>query len=164
MKTANDEVQRYAQMGMAALLPGMQHMLDLMQRQLDAMRLELSAAQEPQKKLRRPLKAAEAPAPAPARNPSGWPADPDERKKEMARRMQARDAKRRQRAQAHPKSIAAKDHPQHEKFVKIMRQASKRSWDNLTPKQRKARLAKMAAGRKAKQAAPIPMIKMATAS
>jgi len=35
------ETSTYAQMGMAALLPGMQHMLTLMQAQLDEMRARL---------------------------------------------------------------------------------------------------------------------------
>jgi hypothetical protein len=43
----------YTQMGMAALLPGMQYMIELMQAQLDEMRIKLAALQgiaEPEKK------------------------------------------------------------------------------------------------------------------
>ena len=35
----------YEQMGIAAMIPGMQHMIDLMQRELDAMRAQLAQAQ-----------------------------------------------------------------------------------------------------------------------
>lgn len=40
----NDKTN-YTQMGMAALVPGMQHMIDLMQEQLDGIRAQLAALQ-----------------------------------------------------------------------------------------------------------------------
>lgn len=39
------EFSRYTEMGMAALLPGMQHLIDRMQAELDDMRLQLAALQ-----------------------------------------------------------------------------------------------------------------------
>jgi hypothetical protein len=59
----------------------------------------------------------------------GWPDDPGERKKEMARRVAARAAKT--------------------KGEKIST-AQKTAWAAMSPRQRKARLAAMAAGREKK--------------
>jgi hypothetical protein len=83
----------YTQMGMAALLPGMVHILDIVQREINGLREQLASLQG-HKKLGRPPKA---PGEPKSQN-RGWPADPEERKLEMQRRM--RVAAKRRKAEA----------------------------------------------------------------
>jgi hypothetical protein len=45
MKQADDETERYAQFGMAAIIPGIQHAITVLQEMLDTMRIELAAYQ-----------------------------------------------------------------------------------------------------------------------
>ena len=114
MLDKNDETQRYALMGMAAMLPGMEFAVEILQQQIAEMRAvltDLQSADEPAVQSRR----------------GGWPADPEERKAEMARRVNVRAAKT--------------------KGQKIS-EAGKATWAGLSVRQRKARLAAMAAGRK----------------
>lgn len=117
----DDELRSYAQMGMAAMLPGMEYALELMQRQINEMRAGLAHLQDLDKYARN--------APKPKRRSSGWPDDPEERKKEMQRRQRV----------ARKKSGTT---------AKKMSTAAKRHWDKMTPRQRKTRLAAMLAGRK----------------
>jgi hypothetical protein len=121
----DDEVRTYAQMGMAAMLPGMEYALELMQRQIDEIRSRLVELQEADKIARN--------APAPReRQRRGWPKQPAARRREMARRVQV-----------------ARDKSKGEKIS----QAQRRTWDAMTPRARKARLAAMAAGKKKKEMA-----------
>jgi hypothetical protein len=131
------ETTKMAQMGMAALLPGMQFMIERMQAELDEMRRALGILQagEVPKKVGRPRKV--------ATGASGWSDDPEERSREMKRRYEVRDKKR--AAQGNPRD---KDHPNHAEWVAKTAKAHKRFWKNMTPAQRKARLAAMAAGQK----------------
>jgi hypothetical protein len=147
----NDETTTYAHLGMAAMLPGMAHMVSLMQRALDEMREALGQAQGvrgPYKKLGRPRNNIGGVRAEVAR--SGWPADPEERSKEMKRRQ----------------AVAAKN-KNHEKAAKRASIAAKKRWDSMSAKQRKARLAAMVAGRSKKRvdkALAAPTVRMAVAS
>ncbi len=129
MKQPNHTLE-YAQMGMAALLPGMVHMLELMQRQVDDFRERLTALQgqdateKGKRKVGRPVG---------ARGRSGWPEDPEERALEMKRRMAKWKTKQ----------------PQKESALSKQR---KKDWAALSPAKRKKRLAAMLAGRRAKLA------------
>jgi len=155
MKTTNDEIQQYARMGKAALLPGMMKMLDLMQRQIDELRAELNGAEsrprrvEGETKRGRPRKHVEA---IEGRASSGWPADPAARSAEMKRRIKVARAKK--NAKLHPRDI---NHPDHAAWVARMKKVQNSFWKKLTVAERKARLEKMMAGRK-------PSVKLAVAS
>ena len=72
---------------------------------------------------------------------SGWPADPAARKREMARRMRNRAKK------AQEDDAAAKAR----KMAADLSRAARIGWEQLTPKQRKERIAKMQAGRAAQR-------------
>ena len=138
----------YAQMGLAAMLPGMVHMLEMMQTEVDNMRTQLAAMQgqaamgEPRRRGPGKRKPGYGYAlPEGAKGLTGWPADPEERKLEMQRRMAKWKVKQ----------------PQKESALSKQR---KRAWAALSPAKRKARLAAMAAG-KQKNA---PVVRMAAAS
>jgi hypothetical protein len=118
----DDEVRTYAQMGMAAMLPGMEYALELMQRQIDEIRARLAELQEADRSARN------APAPKRARPTGGWPEEAAARKREMARRMTVA------RAKAKGEKIS---------------QAQRKTWDEMSPRKRKQRLAAMAAGKAA---------------
>jgi uncharacterized membrane protein len=129
-------------MGIAALLPGMQFMIEKMQKELDEMRTMLGILQdEPTTTTEKHV----------AIGKSGWPEDPQERKLEMQKRMKVRDEKR-----AAQLGMNSKAHPDHAKFVEKMKRLRKREWAAMSPAKRKARLAKMAAGKKKK-----PVVKLA---
>ena len=136
-------ISKYEQMGLAALLPGMQHMIDCMQAELDRMRSELASMQngaEPAKRKYTPR------APALAKTASGWPTDPEERKREMARRV----AKRR------------KSTPIETTRDKMVA-AGKRSWEQLSPYKRKQKIAKMLESRRRNKAArEQPVVRLAS--
>jgi hypothetical protein len=117
MKTIDPELRSYAQMGMAAMLPGMEYALELMQRQINEIRESLSHLQQLDHTARNlPAK----------RQTKGWSDDPEERRAEMARRMQV--------ARAKVKGQTLSDQ-------------RKREWQQMSPRKRKARLAAMAAGK-----------------
>lgn len=124
----------YARIGLAAMLPGMQHMIELMQAELDRMRRMLTGLQETpaKKKMGRPRKVKSS---EPEVFRSGWPADPEERKLEMRRRV----AKRGQKAKAEAKSA---------KLSKLARER----WNNMSAREKKAKLKKMTAARYGKKA------------
>ena len=181
----------YEQMGIAAMIPGMQHMIDLMQSELDDMRMRLGILQTGQlpKKRGRPRKEISddeaktldamlrqregpskfnswvnlTPEEAEARRKvlsdaqrrvrglppktnangqallsTGWPADPEERKREQARRRAkwSRDAKARQAAGA--AAHWGKKTESEERGVS----PQKLAWLRLTPEQKTARLKK----------------------
>jgi hypothetical protein len=155
MKNINDQTIKFAQMGRAALLPGMVHMLDLMQQQIEEFRRELEGAQaQPRRvegatRLGRPRKQVEA---IEGRASSGWPADPEARSAEMKRRMAVAKAKLKPQ---HP------DSEQHEAWLTKLRADRKAAWAKLSPRKQQERVAKMLAGRKAKRQ---PVVKLAVAS
>jgi hypothetical protein len=161
----DDDLQRHAQMGMAALIPGIQHVLDTIQRELDSLRTRLAAAQgglalalpESAPRRGRPPKK-KAKAAAIATRSSGWPSDPEERKREMARRR--RKALRNQAKT--PKALHPRDvgHPEHDKFAAKSKRAHKKYWAGLTVAERKARVAAMVAGRTKR----VPEVRLAAAS
>jgi hypothetical protein len=106
---AKTETGKYAQMGMAALLPGMIHMQQLvqefMQGEVENIRARLAALQEgeagqvsePKRRGRPPL----------VKGPqSGWPADPEARKREMKRRQKVAERKRKRAALANLENAA----------------------------------------------------------
>lgn len=155
--TKDDQTNKYAQMGRAALLPGMMHVLELMQHAIDELRAELEGASvEPRRvdtatKRGRPSKGVEA---IKGRASSGWPDDPQERKKEMARRM-AKRGKPTNGAPAVP-TVALKLHPRdaghpgHEEWLKKMRAASKKRWKNMSEAARQAAIERMASARESR--------------
>jgi hypothetical protein len=75
---------------------------------------------------------------------SGWLSDPEERRREMARRRKVAA-----RNKAHQEPIETNPH-KNEKFRATMRKTAKKIWANMTPEQRQIRLASMQAGRGAK--------------
>lgn len=122
----------YAQMGMAALLPGMQHMLELMQAHLDDFKQQLAELQEPgHRPVGRPPGSTRA---AGARGAwAGMTAE--ERNVEMKRR---RDVAR-GLAKGKPRRNPVKD--------SALSLERKQQWAALSPKERKRRLAAMRAGK-----------------
>jgi len=135
MKETKNETATYAQMGMAALLPGMVHMLDVLQRHVDEFRRELDQLQNGAS-----VKLTNRAARAKSKQAKGWSDDPAERSAEMRRRMQVRLAKK----ATHPRDP---NHPGHEEWSKKVSAASKSRWKKMTVAQRKARLDAMAAGK-----------------
>jgi hypothetical protein len=135
----------YEQMGMAALLPGMQFAIECMQRQLDEMRAQLAQMQngrQPAKKSR-----------SMKQNPSkvgniGWPADPAARSAEMKRRMAV--------ARAKAPKIKGPGSPA---FAKRASNAAKARW--ARDRTREGRTAKINAARLANRKA---RVKLAVAS
>jgi hypothetical protein len=130
----------YEQMGIAALIPGMQHMLTLMQAQLDEVRASLAALQDDPEdsghsRIRRKVM-----------NHYWASMTAEQRSAEMRRRH----AVGRKRKHLHPRDPK---HPEHEAWKAKMKEASHRSWGNLTAAQRKQRIAAALEGRKAKAVA-----------
>jgi hypothetical protein len=134
----SQETTRYAQMGMAALLPGMTYMLELMTKAVAEHRDLLSFMQDAGQIV--------------AKGRNGWPDDPEERSAEMKRRMAvAKENKR-----LTPEGLAN------------LRKIRRRSWKNKTPEERAAWQAKMAAGkakarrakRKAERDAVSPVVRL----
>lgn len=137
MKTSPEQ-NRYATMGVAALLPGMQYMCEIMQAKLDEMRAMLAHAQGngAAPKRGRPPKS-ESP-----RGGASWGGlTPEERSTEMKRRQRV-GAQKRAEAEAEAARASKKA---------MLSAARKRQWDSLSKAQQKARTAKMTAGRLAKQ-------------
>src|SRR5579864_8396008 len=97
-----NDLGQFAQMGIAALLPGMQHMLTLMQKACDEQRELLTALQGITPATEAPRRGR----PPGVKNTviggnSGWPTDPMERKKEAARRRAV--GEERKNAKLHPR-------------------------------------------------------------
>lgn len=142
MKNPTDDLNRYAEMGLAALIPGMVRMVELMQQQLDAAKAQLAALQgrPASKRLGRP--------PGKAAN-SGWAGmTPEQRSAEMKRRIAVArgEAEPRRRRKAPPKSEAGSKQQKLSKHQKAL-------WAGLTPAQRKRRLNRLAEGRRRAAAA-----------
>jgi hypothetical protein len=140
-----DSEKQILTMGLACLIPGMQRMLDLMQGELDKLKGHLSQLQtEPQKRGRPPGK--HQPLVSTNHN-SGWPSDPEERSREMKRRIGVRLQKKATlAAPTHPRDPR---HPNHESWLRKLKRLQRRNWEALSPKQKRDRLAAMQAGRAA---------------
>lgn len=136
MKTKLEKTN-YAQMGIAALLPGMQYMLERMERELDELRAHLGLMQQEHGQ---PTNGASSKHAVAAR--SGWSDDPEERSREMKRRIHIAKLKQ------NPKD---KGHPEHAKWVAKMSRIRKRTWANKTPEQRAAWQKALKEGRKRKR-------------
>jgi hypothetical protein len=122
----NPEQNRYAAMGVAALLPGMQYTIEVMQAKLDEMRALLAHVQE----------SGAQPEPKSPRGGASWASlTPEERSTEMRRRMAVA------RGEAKPRTSV--------QSTALGRQRQK-EWAAMSPRKRKERLAKMLAGRQAK--------------
>jgi hypothetical protein len=130
-------------MGMTSLLPGMQYMFERVQ---ECMQNELN-------EFRREIEALQNGAAAPvATGKNGWPDDPEERRREMKRRMAVRNAKATGKIPTvkipglHPRDPA---HPGHDVWLKKLRRIQKRKWNSMTPAEQKERLDRMRGARKA---------------
>ena len=163
MKNLTDTTS-YAQMGIAALLPGMTHMVELMQGELDRMRAMLAGMQNGNG-AKRPSRGTdeyraydrEAHRRARARkksDPGGLNAKDkpirdsywasmtaEERSAEMKRRQAIAAGKKK----LHPRDVA---HPEHAAWAAKLSKARKKAWARLTPEEQKAKLAHMAAGQR----------------
>lgn len=142
MKKDGQDISQYAQMGLAALLPGMQRMVELMQQALDEQRALLLNLQH-NGSARRTAKVTKSKIVSRAHVArSGWPADPGERSKEMKRRQAvAREKQFAERAQhLHPRDAG---HPDHAKWLAKMKRTTKRHWDSLSPAARKRKIAQL---------------------
>jgi hypothetical protein len=126
----------FYQMGLAALLPGMQHMLTLMQRELDSMKAQLSDLQTGAPRRGRPLKGESLNLNGkPLARKSPWAnTTAEERSVEMKRRRAvARGESPSRRGPIGKDSELSKER--------------KRQWAALSPAKRKQRIAAMAAGK-----------------
>lgn len=158
--------ERATEFGYASLLTGLQYAVDELQKHLDEIRAKLAAIQG-RPRLGRPPKAM-ATAADPLRGAAGrmgWSSDPEERKREMARRQAVAEAKRGGKpgpkpgtAKLHPRDAA---HPGHAKWLKRTRAAAKRLWANMSPAERKSRTDNMTAARLQRHK---PTVKLAAAS
>jgi hypothetical protein len=133
------ETATYAQMGMAALLPGMQYMLEQMEALAAEMRANLTALQQGPRR-GRPKKLPIGKMDHADRARSGWSDDPEERRTEMARRL----AVRKKNKAMHPRDP---NHPKHAEWAAKVSKAQKKRWGKLTVAERKAQLARMTAGK-----------------
>ena len=143
-----NEETTFAQLGMAALLPGMQHMLTLMQEELDRMRVYLAAGAR--------IEAAPGLAITEITGRPAltyWtrsleppqPAVPKRRGRLPAQRIEA---------EAPPVKLHPRDprHPEHEAWLQTMKTSQQKVWERMTPAQRKKRVNKMLAARATAQA------------
>ena len=132
------EQNRYAAMGMAAMLPGLQYALELMQHQLDDFRAELARLQggeAPRAKIGRPKGSAN-------KAKSGWEnMTAEERSAEMKRRQAVAKANK----ATHPRDP---NHPGHDEWVANLRKIQLKHWNKQSPAQKEARIAAMEAGKK----------------
>ena len=147
----------YEAMGIAAMLPGMQHMITLMQRALDDMRATLARVQD--RKANYEEEAGEATEatgnPVMSAQKKYWAAmTPKERAAEMRRRgMMGRAKKQPTTGKLTKRGVPAKMHPRdprhpgHEEYIRKLGKVSKASWANLSPADRDARVAKTLEGR-----------------
>lgn len=148
------ELDNYNAFGMNALIPGMQKLVDIMQAVVDEFRIKAAAAFALQHGLENSaLEAVKVKGPRRPGRPvgtsarSGWPDDPEERKREMRRRQAVARAKTGVLAQS---------------------AAGAKTWKRKTKKEREEWKRKMQAGRKkqarAKAAATAPVVSLEKAS
>jgi len=158
-----ERMTAYEEMGIAAMLPGMQHMITLMQRELDAMRATLARVQA-RKSGETPLE--EETERKHRYNPSSGVAQrnywarmtPEQRRAEMKRRGMVKKGVRKPKAKAsrakvdvsklHPRDARS---PKHAAWLETMRQGVRKRMAATTPEQRHAHAVK--AGRASAAAA-----------
>jgi len=129
MAKKDAETITYAQMGMAAMLPGMVHMLELMQAEVDNMRAQLAAMQNGAIRRRGPGRPK-------VEKKNGWPVDPAARSREMKRRRAVADKRLKAEGRA--------------TVLEQLSKQRKKAWAALPAKEKKRRLAAMVAGRRPK--------------
>lgn len=171
-RNEKDPLDRYRAFGIAATLPGLQYAAEVIQGALDELRAQLAAMQngDAPKKQRRispdgiaAIQAAQkrrwAKASGDDKRKGGagvkafWAnMTPEQRSAEMRRRMGKREVTE---VKLHPRDAA---HPDHDDWLAKTKKAARKRWANMTPKQQKARLAKMAAGRV--NGAAVPAVRM----
>jgi hypothetical protein len=169
-QTETQQTTTYAAMGLAALIPGMQHMLVLMQAQLDGMRVQLAALQGGERipssnyfkapgKIGRPPGAKN----KPKADNSYWDSmTPEERSAEITRRMMVRRGEVQptaHTAQVRARKAAAaevdldklhprdKRSPRHAAWLKKIQKVQKNAWAKLSPAERQERQDRMISGR-----------------
>lgn len=152
---ASDDA-RHAYYGKTMLVLGIEHSIEKLKAEQGEINLSILVLQTELDNIRGTLVSQLEPVPAkrgrprgkphrkfkqlePGKTRSGWSADPEERKAEMARRQAV--ARRKAAKAGKPASTAQYN-------------ANKASWARLTPREKKARVAKMLAGRKAKKELP----------
>ena len=130
------QADRFQEFGKASVIVGLQYAVEILQGMLDEIRAELDGAKP---KRGRPPGSRNK---AAVKEWGGWSADPDERKREMARRM----------AKSHDdgKKLRVYDprHPGHEAWIKKLRDGQRRIWDKLSPAQRKAKVRRLQAAKR----------------
>lgn len=126
----------HAQLGLMALLPGIDHAIERLQAERESILARLAAMQNGDA----PAKRGGGRPPGKGRGSTGWSADPEERKAEMQRRM----------AKWNPNFRQKKG------FREKMRAAAKKRWAKMKPAERKQQLAKMQAGKRA----ALPAVRM----
>lgn len=143
---SNLQTSKYAQMGLAALLPGMQYMIEQMQCLLDEQRALLARLQDDSQPGEKSL-SVNRKRRAGAKNAwSGMTAE--ERSREMKRRIRMRAKK------AHAASVMSKDHPDHAKWAAKQRRARKKAWAAKSAAEKKRWVQAMQAGKAKAAAAP----------
>ena len=171
-------------MGIAAMIPGLQHAAEIIQRQLDALREQLAALQNgaaPPIRRGRPPKAKAAP--AKRHGGGGWSTDPEERSREMIRRNAVIKAKEEwlQKAVNRRKWEAATEAQRKAMVEEIGRAAGLRRaktkqardttrqsraalgrWQSMSARKRKEWQRKMQAGQAAKRAAAVVNLEAAS--
>jgi hypothetical protein len=121
----------YTQMGMAALLPGMQYALEQMHKLVEDFREQLAGLQNGSGKT--------------TTNKVGkkiatgyWDKmTPEQRSAEMKRRMASRSG-------LHPRDSK---HPKHNEWLRKVRLANRRRWESMTPQQQREQMSAAGAGR-----------------
>jgi len=150
------EISNYERMGIAAMLPGMVHAVEIMQTQINAMRerlalLESGAPRRGGRPRTRPAQADDTDARGVPLKSDYWRSmTPEQRSAEMRRRF----AKRASSKATHPRDP---EHPDHEAWARKTKRSNRKFWDSLSPRQRKQKIAAMAAARAAKR---IPSVKL----
>jgi hypothetical protein len=139
---SNSEIHRFAHMGMAAYLPGMQYMIELMQRELDGLRAQVALFQAAEaggisRNSRR--KSGKGQRSGPWANMTA-----EERSAEMKRRMAVRDKNKAAAAGLNPRD---KDHPDHAKWAARMAKIRKAAWNKKTKAEKEAWKTAMAAAK-----------------
>lgn len=130
VKSANTSTNRYLEMGMASLLPGMQYMVEQMQRMLDEFRAELAMLQAGHHG-------------AKARAGKGaWAGKSAEERHEIAKRRWETRRRNAEAADA-PRHPHDPRHPGHEAYIAKLRESQQRAWAALSPAAKKAKIRKM---------------------
>lgn len=120
----------YTQMGMAALLPGMQYALDQMQKIVDDFREQLATLQNGGGKKTIRIKD--------EKKSAYWAnMTAEERSQEVKRRMTMR-------TKLHPRDPA---HPNHQAWLTRVTRANRKRWNSMTPEQRQAQMSAAGRGR-----------------